>query len=164
MKSMTKAMVIAVTLVLALALVAAPVAARGVAGDTINDIDPGDTIFVYETGLNLAALNGTEVTNSLRRYVDDDSAKALLNELPVPDEASFDVLNSEVAGNYGVYYAYNATSGVSTDNIVVRMPSLTTDVRLWSGSTMKAASLDGQTVTKNTEIAFKIGAPYVGAY
>ena len=161
-------MVVAIALLFAVALLVAPAAARS---PTAAGINVSDTIFVYEQGLDLTNLTGqtSDAITALRRYSDDDTTKALINEVPVGTQTNFEVLNSAVAGQYGVYYAYNGSQvatviGGGKVSVVIREPTLSADVKLWTGSTMKADSLDGKTITKDTKLAFKVASPFVGSY
>lgn len=142
-------MVVAMAFLLVASLLVAPAAARGA---DIRDIMPGDTIFVWEENLDLSALGNP---TTLNRYADDDPTKALIHEIPVSNAASFDVLASLVEGEYGVYYAMP-----SGDQIRIREPTLQTDVVLDGDRT---ASIDGDTIARSTQIAFKIDSGSVGA-
>ena len=122
MKSITKVMVVAVALLLAAALFVAPAAART---PTIDDIVDGDTIFVYEEGLNLS---GFGAVTSLNKYSDDDPTKALLNQIAVTTPGDFDLLASAVGGEYGVYYPDNTAVDTSSPNVVIREPTVDLDV------------------------------------
>jgi PGF-CTERM protein len=155
MKSISKMMVAAIVLLCAVSLVVAPAAARGADITTITD---GDTIFVYETDLDLSALGAD--TASLKQFVDDATDKALLNEIPVGTVTDFDVLSASVAGNYGVYYAANGTTTLGT-SVTIREPTMALDVVLADST---SDSIDGKTVSKATDIAFKVQAPYVGSF
>jgi len=162
MKTMTKMMVVAIALMFAAALLVAPAAAR----DTnIEDIKIGDTIYVWETGLNLTGLNSsvpslTEV-KGLRKFVDDEVGKAELNFIAVGTPSSFDVLESDVGSYLGVYYpVFENNQAYDNTSISIRKPSLTADVVLTAD---KTESVDGKGVTKTTKIQFKVNAPSVGA-
>ncbi len=156
MKSITKVMVVTVALLLAAALFVAPAAARTGSISTISD---GDTIFVYEEGLNLA---GFGTVTSLNKYSDDDPTKALLNQIAVTTPGDFDLLASAVGGEYGVYYPdVGAALTTASPNVVIREPTVDLDVVL---NESRSDSLDGKTVSKSTVIAFEIESPYVGAY
>jgi PGF-CTERM protein len=143
------------------ALLAAPVAARG---PSIKNIANGDTMFIYETGLNLAALSNTAglMNNGdyLVKFVDDDVTKARIKEIPVSNVLSFSVLTEQVGTDYGIYYC--------VDVAVIPVPASSNSVRIRPmGTTLGAVlsnshvdSVDGKSVTRDTDIAFKIGTEY----
>ncbi|NYT05349.1 MAG: DUF3821 domain-containing protein [Methanomicrobiales archaeon] len=162
MKSITKMMVIAVVMLVAASLFVAPATARVGA---ITNVANGDTVFVYESGLNLTNVTQTGATTitSLRKYTDDDPSKALLNEIPVANRANFEVLDAAVAGQYGVYYPFPGGAGglAQTNNtVVIRDPTATLDVVL---NQSHSDSVNGKSLTKASSIAFKITSPFVGA-
>jgi len=159
---MTKMMVVAIALMFAAALLVAPAAARG---NDIRDILNGDTIYVWETDLNLNDLNSsvTSLANisGLRKFVDDEVGKAELNFIAVGNQSSFDVLESDVGSYLGVYYpVFDNNQVFANTSISIRKPSLTADVVLIAD---KTESVDGKGVTKTTKIQFKVNAPSVGA-
>ncbi len=144
-----------------LALCAGQVGARG---PTISDIQPYDTIFVYEEGLNLKQLrNGTtdNPITALHRYQDDNPEKSLIKSIPVADDTNFEVQDLLVGGDYGTYYAYNPEDGV-TKPVMIREPKIYLDVVL--ASPHHNERLEGLSVSENTRIAFKIACPDVGAF
>jgi PGF-CTERM protein len=162
MKSITKVMVVAVALLFVASMFVAPAAARGA---TINVINPGDTIFVYEQGLDLTAVRpAAGAITALNQYVDDDPTKALLAQIPVAVDTNFDVLDASVADNYGIYYADDGVTAITaaTPTVTIREPTVSFDVVLAAPN--NADSIDGKTVTKASQIAFKIQSPYVGSY
>ncbi|MDD1658220.1 MAG: PGF-CTERM sorting domain-containing protein [Methanomicrobiales archaeon] len=155
MKSKISLVLAAIVLV---ALLAAPAAARGA---SIKTIVPGDTIFVYETGLDLTALGFAGAAgDALNKYVDDDPLKALITEIPVTDFTSFDVLASQVGSDYGIYYA--APGGVAGAN-TVRIRAMTATLGLVLNAS-HVDSVDGKSVTRDTKIAFKVGSQYGSLY
>jgi hypothetical protein len=147
-----------IVLVLVVSL-AAPAAARS---PTIEDIQPGDTVFVYEEGLNFSQLrdpvSGNPVT-SLRRYVDDDPAKALISEIPVPDDTSVDIPALLVESTPAVYYAYNSADGAGA-SVVIREPELILGVTL--ANPYHADDVEGLNLPEGTGIAFRVDSPHVG--
>jgi hypothetical protein len=128
----------------------------------IEDIQPGDTVFVYEEGLNFSQLrdpgSGNPVT-SLHRYVDDDPAKALLSEIPVPDDTSVDIPSSLVEDTPAVYYAYNSADGAGA-SVVIREPELILGVTL--ANPYHADEVEGLNIPEGTAIAFRVDSPHVG--
>jgi len=133
-------------------------------GPTISDIQPYDTIFVYEEGLNLTQLRKATTENpitALRKYQDDNPEKTLIKSIPVADDTNFEVLDLLVGGDYGTYYAYNPVDGV-TKPVIIREPKIYLDVVL--ASPHHNERLEGLSVSKNTRIAFKIACPDVGAF
>ncbi len=146
---------------LALAFCATPAGARS---PTIYDIQPYDTIFVYEQNLDLSALRNATTDNpitALRKYQDDNPNRALVNDIGVPDDTDFDLLAIDVGDEYGVYFAFNPTDG-NTRQILIREPTLYLDVVL--ANPYHSESVDGLTISENTRLAFKIISPDVGAF
>ncbi|RXE56780.1 hypothetical protein ABH15_01010 [Methanoculleus taiwanensis] len=146
---------------LALSLCITPAGARS---PTINDIQPYDTIFVYEEDLDLTALRNQTTDNpitALRKYQDDNPARSLVNDIDVPDDTDFTLLPIEVGDEYGVYYAFNPTDGV-TRQILIREPMVFLDVVL--ANPYHTESVSGLTISENTPLAFKIISPDVGAF
>ncbi|MDN7024908.1 DUF3821 domain-containing protein [Methanoculleus sp. FWC-SCC1] len=147
--------------VLALAVCTAPAGARS---PTIHDIQPYDTVFVYEQNLDLTALRNATTDNpvtTLRKYQDDNPGRALVNDVNVPDDTDFDLLPIEVGDEYGVYFAFNPTDG-NTKQILIREPTVFLDVVL--ANPYHADSVDGLTISPSTMLAFKIISPDVGAF
>ncbi|NLM30523.1 MAG: DUF3821 domain-containing protein [Methanomicrobiales archaeon] len=143
-----------------LILGAGQVAARGPA---INDIQPYDTVFVYEEGLNLAGLRNTTTNNpitALQKYQDNNPKKSLTKSIPVPDDTDFEVQDLLVGGDYGTYHAFSPIDGV-TAQVMIQEPEINLDVVL--ASPHHNERLEGLSVSPNTEIAFKITSPDVGA-
>jgi len=187
MKGMTKLMIVA--MVVLAAVLIAPAAARGNASAgaflTVKHIEPGDVIFEYENGLDLSNVTASAHRNNLaqaaycgmprelRKYTDDDVTKALVHSIPVENPFSLELTTSAVAGNYGIYYPYNATAGCPTGpgcyanfvnankSIQIKKAETTLDVVL---ATSHVDSVNGKSITRENTIAFKIGAPYVGVY
>jgi len=135
-----------------------PVATRGA---SIKDVRSGNTIFVYETGLDLTALDGAGGADPLTivKFVDDNPAKAVIKEIPVPNPAAFDVLASQVGSDYGKYYAVDASGANSNQYVEIAMPETTLGVVLAGSHT---TSVDGKSVSPETSIAFRIASPGVG--
>ncbi|MBN1194142.1 MAG: DUF3821 domain-containing protein [Methanomicrobiaceae archaeon] len=149
-----------ITVCLVLLILAAPAGARG---PGINDIGPGDTIFLYEEGLNLTGLRDS-VSNipltALRRYSGDDPTYTLLSELPIADDTDFDVLSELVDTNPAVYYGYTPADG-ATQSVIVWKPELTLGVTL--ASPYHGDVVEGLSLPEGTAIAFRITSPYVGS-
>jgi trimeric autotransporter adhesin len=150
MKSITKMMVIA--MVLLAALVIAPAAARGA---TVDDIDPGDTIYVGEENLNFDAAFGA-VTRLV--HYSDPSAGAADKIIAVVDPTDFDLIASAVGTTTGTYYALEATDDIGTSPaglpfVVVDIPNVALDVVLNNSPTN---SVNGRTVTRQNVLAFKV--------
>jgi PGF-CTERM protein len=190
MKGMTKLMIVA--MVVLAAVLIAPAAARGNASAgaylTVKHIEPGDVLFEYESALDLQNLTASghrwtpglkpaiwstiPIVQELRKYTDDDPSKALVHSIPVGDASNFELIPAAVAGNYGIYYPYNAsavaaTAATTSDtvnrnaSIQIRKAETTLDVVL---ATSHVDSVNGKSITRDNTIAFKIGAPYVGVY
>ncbi len=156
-------MVVAMALLLAASLLVLP--ATAARGDEIRDIRDGATIFVWEEDLNLTPINktGTGNVTSLNKYVDDDTSKALVHEIPVDEPDGFDVLESLVDGHYGVYYVETRVGGTGpaaySETIRIRKPVMTADAVLTESVT---SSIDGATIARTSNITFRIDAPLVG--
>jgi hypothetical protein len=150
---------VACLLLLLTGAIAVPAAARS---PGIEDIEPGDTVFVYEENLNLSQLrdpvSGNPVT-SLRRYVDDDPTKALISEIPVADDTSVDIPALLVESTPAVYYAYNSADGAGA-SVVIRKPEITLGVTL--ANPYHADEVEGLNLPEGTAIAFRVDSPHVG--
>lgn len=152
---------ILITVVIMAGFLAAPVTARGT---SINDIEPGDTIFIYEEGLDLSGLRDPVTQNpitSLNRYAEDDPDKALINMVPVDDDTDFDVLPSLFDDSITRYYAYSNADGATTAAVFIVAPSVTITPVLARPNHNEV--IDGISVPMGTAIAFRIDAPYVGS-
>ncbi len=144
-----------------LALCAGPAGARG---PGINDIQPYDTIFVYEEGLNLTGLRNATTDNpvtELRRYQDDNPDRGVTKVIPVADDTDFEVQDFSVNGEYGTYYAFNPADG-TTALVMVREPEVFLDVVL--ADPYHNEPLTGLSVSPNTRIAFRVASPDVGSF
>ncbi|QSZ66072.1 DUF3821 domain-containing protein [Methanofollis aquaemaris] len=139
----------------------APVSARG---DTISDIEPGDTVFVYEEGLNLSALRNQTTDNpvtALVKYYDDDTGKGEQNRISIPDETAFDLDDALVEEDTGLYYAYSREDNARTGKrIMVRYPDLRIEPVLAAPN--HADRIEGISIPTGTAIAFKVISLYVG--
>jgi hypothetical protein len=153
--------VLCCTLLLLAATVAVPAAARGA---TISEIQPGDTIFVYETGLDLTALRNATTDNpvtELRRYNDDDPKKGIINTVPVPDDTNFDLNDASVGEDTGLYFASNVQDGI-TGRLYIRYPEVSIEAVLADPN--HAERIEGISVPMGTAIAFRVVSPQVGTY
>jgi hypothetical protein len=151
-------------ILLAVCLLALCAGEAGARGPAINDIQPYDTIFIYEEGLDLTQLRNATTNNpvtELRRYQEDNPERALLKSIPVADDTDFDVVDLLVNREFGPYYAYNPQDG-ATALVLIREPKLFLDVVLASPNHNEL--LTGLTVSPNTRIAFRIASPDVGAF
>jgi len=152
------------TILLAVSLLALCAGEAGARGPTINDIQPHDTIFVYEEGLDLTELRDPATNNpitELRRYQDDRPDHGVERSIPVGDDTNFEVQEFFVGGDYGTYYAFNPTDG-ATARVMIREPRLSMDVVL--ANPHHNEPLEGLTVSPNTLIAFRVAASDVGAF
>jgi hypothetical protein len=146
-----------VLLILLPALVAFPSAARA---PDIRHIQPGDMIFIYEQNLDLTGLRtGGNVVTVLRKYQEDNPTKALLREVPVPDDTSFSLIPAAFGDMLGIYYAYNATAG-TMGSVSVNVPSVSIDAVLANPN--HSDSIQGLSIPDDTPIAFKIISVDVG--
>jgi len=181
MKSTMKLMIVALV---AVALLAWPVAARG---PTINDIRPGDVVFVYEgtnTALNVSTLDAQinpRVTaaatgafsppTSFRKYANDQpdptvsGGGSMLAEIPCNADGTLSVL---VAPPYmGTWFPYNASVAntgykVNPNNsIQIQHADVTLDSVL---NNSHIDSIATKSVTRDNNIAFKLVSTYAGNY
>jgi hypothetical protein len=151
-------------ILLAVCILALCVGQATARGPAINDIQPYDTIFIYEEGLNLTQLRNATTDNpitALRKYQDDNPDKSLIKSIAVTDDTNFEVQDLLVDGDYGTYYTFSPEDGV-TGQVMIREPKIYLDVVL--ASPYHNERLDGLSVSENTRIAFKIACPDVGAF
>ncbi len=155
---------VALAVLLAVAVMVLPAAARG---PTIQDIQPGDTVFVHESGLNLAALaGGGDAVASLVHY-SDFSGQAIDRIISVGDPSDFELLESEVDGAYGIYYAWNRSGLIRSEGgspvyyVNIQEPQLALDVVL--AAPYHQDSVQGLTISSGTLVAFEITSSRVGS-
>ncbi|WP_214020980.1 DUF3821 domain-containing protein [Methanoculleus sp.] len=149
---------------LAVCMLALCVGQAGARGPTISDIQPYDTIFVYEEGLDLSQLRNATTDNpvtELRKYQNDNPDRGVARSIPVIDDTNFEVLDILVGEEYGTYYAFNPEDG-ETALILIREPEIFLDVVL--ANPYHNEPLAGYAVSPNTRIAFRIASPDVGAF
>jgi hypothetical protein len=155
---------ILVTLILAAIILAGALASPAAArGPSINDIQPGDTIFLYEQGLDLTGLRNPVTMSpvtSLNQYQDDDPAKALTGMVVVDDDTDFDVLPSLFGDEIARYYAYSQADGATTAAVFVVVPTVTITPVL--ANPYHNDVIEGISVPVGTAIAFRIESPFVG--
>lgn len=148
-------------LLLLAAAVMTPAAARG---DMVSQIEPGDTVFVYEEGLDLSALRNESTDNpitALIKYEDDDVTKGERNRISIPDDTSVDLTDAEVGEDTGLYYAYSRGDNERTGGrIMIRYPEVRIEPVLAAPN--HADRIEGITIPTGTAIAFKVISPYVG--
>ncbi|NLB00562.1 MAG: DUF3821 domain-containing protein [Methanomicrobiales archaeon] len=148
---------------LAVCLLALTAGQAGARGPTISDIQPYDTIFVYEEGLDLSQLRDAVTNNritELRKYQNDNPDRGVERSILVADDTDFEVQDFFVKGDYGTYHAFNPTDG-ATAQVMIRKPELSLDVVLANPNHNEP--LEGLSVSDNTRVAFRISAPDVGA-
>jgi hypothetical protein len=147
-----------ILLLLVSALAVCPSAAR----TDIRHIGVGDMIFIYEQNIDITGLRtGANPVTALRKYVDDNPARALLREVAVQNDTSFSPIPESFGGQYGVYYAFNPASG-AMNSVLVGIPQVSIDAVLASPN--HADSIQGLTVSEDTRIAFKVASVDVGTY
>ena len=139
-----------------------PAAARS---PTISDIQPGDVIFVYETGLNLTDLRDQTTNNpitELRQYRDGDTSKAAITQIPVSDDTDFSVMEAFVPKSSVpmTVWAWNPTDG-NTNSVMIYYPEVSIEAVLASSH---ADSVTGLSIPDGTSIAFRVTSPQVGSY
>jgi len=137
-----------VTMALLVALVAAPAAARDVAG--------GGTIFVGEENLNLTTINGTPVA-TLVHYSVITPGFTGSTTISVGNSNAFELTATDVGTLTGTWYAFPA--GAAPDNlgaangyVNIQVPSTQLNVKI-AGTT---GSVNGQSVTQANRIQFEI--------
>ncbi len=151
-------------ILLAFCLLALCAGEAGARGPAINDIQPYDTIFVYEEGLDLTQLRNATTNNpitALQRYQDGNPDRTLLKSIPVADDTDFEVQDFLVNGEFGTYHAYSPQDG-TMGFIFIREPQIFLDVVL--ASPHHNEPLAGLTVSRNTRIAFRVTSPDVGSF
>jgi hypothetical protein len=151
-------------LLLAVCILALFVGQAGARGPAISDIQPYDTIFIYEEGLDLSQLRNATTDNpvtALRKYQNDNPDRGVTKSIPVTDDTNFEVQDFLVGEEYGTYYAFNAVDG-TTALVMIREPKVFLDVVLANPNHNEP--LTGLTVSPNTRIAFRIASPDVGAF
>lgn len=150
-------------ILLAVCILALCVGGVGARGPGINDIQPYDTIFIYEEGLDLSQLRNATTGNpvtALQRYQDDNPERGVMKSIPVVDDTNFEVQEHLVGEEFGTYYAFNPQDG-ATATVFIREPRVYLDVVL--ANPYHNEPLTGLTVSENTRIAFRIASPDVGA-
>ena len=154
MKSTTKIMVVAIAVLMAVSMIVAPAAART---GTISTIENGDTIYVWEAGLDLnnlrAAPGIAPAVTKLQYYQDDDVTKAVLNTIAVTNDLSFDILSVDVGTYTGTYRAWDAVAGLTGKSVNIEKPALAIDVVL---ATDHTSSVNGKTISNTDTIGFKL--------
>ncbi|MDD1662495.1 MAG: DUF3821 domain-containing protein [Methanomicrobiales archaeon] len=128
----------------------------------IQHIGVGDTIFIYEQNLDITGLRtGANPITSLRKYQNDDPARALLREVPVSADTSFSPIPEAFGGLLGIYYAFSPIDG-TMHSVLVTEPSVSIDAVLASPN--HSDSIQGLTLhDTSTRIAFKIVSVEVGS-
>lgn len=137
----------------------------GARSPTISDIQPGDAIFVYETGLDLTDLRNQTTNNpitELRQYLDGDTSKTAINQIPVSDDTDFSVMEAFVPKSSVpmTVWAWNPTDG-NTNSVIIYYPEVSIEAVLASNH---AESVTGLSIPDGTSIAFKVTSPQVGSY
>jgi len=160
---------IPVIALLLLSLVVVPVvSARGPA---ITDIQNGDTIYLYETGLDLSALRGgaPESVTSLVQYVNAVPGSSR-NVIDISDDTSFDLISGLVGGFYGLYYANNQTGLIEkggTQRVNIQEPTVSIQTVLAPGhQVVEGFSISTQNnisfrVTNNVASGYRVGGAYL---
>lgn len=152
MKSTSKMMVVAVVFLVAAAMLVMPAAAR-----TATTIENGDTIFLYEQGLNLTPINGTPFT-TLVYYKEDDTSKGpevTITNINSNDFSLMEDIASKVGTKTGRYFVGNN----KTNYVYIKKPAVDLKAVL---AESHSDSIAGKTVTSSAKIAFQLIAPDVG--
>lgn len=140
-------------------------------GPTIDDIQNGDTIYLYETGLDISALRDGAPENvaSLVQYINAVPGSSR-NVIDVNDDTNFDVLSFLVNGYYGLYYANNQTGLIAnsgTQNVNIQEPTVSIQTVLAPGHQLvEGFSISNQNnisfrVSNNVATGFRVGGNYL---
>lgn len=130
-------------------------------GPDISDIHPGDTIFVYERGLDLTRLSGDGSDVSWLVHYTDEVSGSFDNRIPITDPRSFELLAAFVEDTYGAYYAWNSSGLIEGEPyVMVRAPEVAIEPVLASDHTQSIREIS---VPMGTSIAFRISSPAVGS-
>jgi len=136
------------------------VPAASARGPDIGDIHPGDTIFVYEQGLDLTRLAGDGSNIAWLVHYTNQVSGSFDNRVPVTDPRSFDLLAEFVDGTYGAYYAWNRSGLIEGEPyVMVQAPEVAIEPVLASDHTQSIRDIS---VPMGTSIAFRISSPAVG--
>jgi len=157
--------------IISLCLLAGMVAPAGARTPKISDINSSDTIFVYEQDLDISALKGSNPASQVTYlcHYPNFNTGATDNQLAVSNQKSFDLLDSAVNGIYGTYYAWNS-SGLIDDGtggshtyywVDIQKPDLSIEPVLANPN--HVYSLEGLSVSDETNIAFKITSSKMGS-
>lgn len=168
----SKIFAVFVALLLTLVVIPGMVSARA---PTIKDIQPGDTVFVYEQNLNVANLwtnisPGTEYSpTKFVKFSYDNPDPSIsgggqqLAEIPVNTDGTLSIFSTPAY--FGTWYAYNpAAPGFHVNpssSIQIQQADIHLNVVLSSSIT---DSVDGKTVTRQTPIKFRVDSSFVGPY
>jgi len=181
MKSTMKLIIAAVVVV---ALMSVPAMARS---PDINTLQPTDVVFVYETGLNLGGLqasmatdsnSGTPVITSFVKFANDQPDPTVagggqqLATLPIDTTGTFSVYTSPaylgIWYPYAPGYVFKNAAGTGTINSVdpktyiqIQHADVALDAVL---NASHINSIAGSSVTRATQIAFKLTSTYAGNY
>jgi len=173
MKSMTKLMVVAVAALLAAALVVAPAAAARTVTEST-----GATVFIGEKNVNLNPVFGLGAKDegkkgtlvyysSITTGGDGTQIGTIQKTVTVPNTKSFELTATDFGSLTGQWYAFSSGSGdfsrmatgdgdLYNGTILVQKPSVKLDVKLAKDGKVTTDSVDGKTVTRNSQIAFEL--------
>lgn len=147
----------------------------------INTIETGDTVFVYETGLNVAAVSpglnmaglGGYLPTKFVKYSNDNPDSTVsgggleVAEIPCDSPGVLSVYTEPAYGN-SAWFAWNASynnpntgHASRSQYIYIRDADVGLDVVLAKSHT---DSLNGDTVTRDTNISFKLTSNYASSY
>ena len=164
----TKIMAVLVVLLAAMLFVGAASAADNSPRNVSNN---GGLAFVYET-INVSvdkADMGSEkpVLIKFSEGSNPTSVNTIYGEWNGENNAIFTLYDTAVGSNYGTYYATTNYSNASmAGSVSIWYPELTLKAELATVSgndvTTSGDSIDGKSITKNTNVTFLIDAPRVG--
>ena len=165
----TKIMAVLVVLLAAMLFVGAASAADYNYRNVSNN---GGLAFVYET-INVSvdkAVMGSEkpVLIKFSEGSNPTSVNTIYGEWNGENNATFTLYDTAVGSNYGTYYATTNYSNASkAGSVSIWYPELTLKAELATVNgptdvTTSGDSIDGKSITKNTNVAFLIDAPRVG--
>ncbi|ADN35170.1 conserved hypothetical protein [Methanolacinia petrolearia DSM 11571] len=157
---MTKKFALALVSLMVLAFIVVGSASAAPAYAT--NITPGQTIFIGESGLNIALALGADAdgTTPISKIAWFSSGTAVASEQPaivysVGDNSSFYVQNAMFSAYEGSWYGYNGSIGSATLAFYVYKPSLA--VSIWDiGTDGSATDVTGKKVTTGDNVTLRV--------
>jgi len=144
-----------VAMLLVAALVVAPVAAARTIDTNGTIIYVGEENLKFDTGAGIAGNFTSASITKLVHFTDQTADKTII----VSDPTNFELKKSEVGTTTGGYYLFGDTAsekGKEVGTIEVQIPSVTLDVVLNKTPAARKDSVDGKSVTRDTELIFEL--------